>query len=85
MRVTSTEFRADLFQIVERALQGELVEFAHDGRVVRLVPLERTSNQILKFGPRGRKSAAPEPDFRDSDARVRDALRKGRNQVRSGA
>ena len=38
MKVTSTEFRKNLFRIVERAAQGEFVEVAHKGRVVRLVP-----------------------------------------------
>ena len=38
MKVTSTEFRKNLFQIFERALQGELVEVAHKGRLIRLVP-----------------------------------------------
>jgi prevent-host-death family protein len=38
MKVTSTEFRKNLFQIVERVLQGELVEVAHKGRLIRLVP-----------------------------------------------
>ncbi len=43
MTVTTTEFRKDLFRIVERALAGEFVEVAHKGRVVRLVPEERQS------------------------------------------
>ena len=38
MKVTSTEFRKNLFQIIERALQGEFAEVAHKGRLVRLVP-----------------------------------------------
>ena len=38
MKVTSTEFRKNLFRIVERALAGEFVEVAHKGRLVRLVP-----------------------------------------------
>src|SRR5580704_3652623 len=38
VKVTSTEFRKNLFQIVERALQGEFVEVVHKGRFVRLVP-----------------------------------------------
>lgn len=38
MKVTSTEFRKNLFQIVERALRGEFVEVMHKGRLVRLVP-----------------------------------------------
>ena len=43
MKVTSAEFRKNLFQIVERALQGELVEVAHKGQLVRLVPGDRPS------------------------------------------
>jgi prevent-host-death family protein len=43
MKVTSTEFRKNLFQIVERAIQGEFVEVLHKGRVVRLVPGEKAS------------------------------------------
>ena len=38
MKVTTTEFRRNLFQLVERVLQGELVEIMHKGRLVRLVP-----------------------------------------------
>jgi prevent-host-death family protein len=43
MKVTSTEFRKNLFQLVERAIQGEFVEVAHKGRVVRLVPADQPS------------------------------------------
>jgi prevent-host-death family protein len=43
VKVTSTEFRKNLFQIVERALQGEFVEVAHKGRLVRLVPEDKPS------------------------------------------
>ena len=43
MKVTSTEFRKNLFQIVERVLQGELVEVAHKGRLIRLVPENKPS------------------------------------------
>jgi antitoxin (DNA-binding transcriptional repressor) of toxin-antitoxin stability system len=43
MKVTSTAFRKNLFQIVERALQGELVEVAHKGRLIRLVPENKPS------------------------------------------
>ena len=43
MKVTSTEFRKNLFQIVERSLQGEFVEVAHKGRLVRLVPGDKPS------------------------------------------
>lgn len=41
MKITSTEFRKNLFQIVERALHGEFVEVIHKGRFVRLVPGEK--------------------------------------------
>lgn len=43
MKVTSTEFRKNLFQIVDRVLQGEFVEVAHKGRLIRLVPGDRPS------------------------------------------
>ena len=43
MKVTSTEFRKNLFQLVERALRGEFVEVAHKGRLVRLVPGDKPS------------------------------------------
>jgi len=43
VKVTSTEFRKNLFQIVERAIQGEFVEVLHKGRIVRLVPGDRPS------------------------------------------
>ena len=45
MRVTTTEFRKNLFQLVESALRGELIEVTHKGRAVRLVP--RATNQKL--------------------------------------
>ena len=45
MKVTSTEFRKNLFQIVERVLQGELVEVAHKGRLIRLVPEDKPSKR----------------------------------------
>ena len=43
VKITSTDFRKNLFQIVERALQGEFVEVTHKGRLVRLVPGEKPS------------------------------------------
>jgi len=51
VKVTSTEFRKNLFQIVERALQGEFVEVAHKGRVVRLVPGDSPS-KLARLIPR---------------------------------
>jgi prevent-host-death family protein len=48
VRVTSTEFRKDLFQIVERALRGEFIEVVHKGRPVRLVPADKP-NKISRL------------------------------------
>ena len=38
MKVSTTEFRKDLFQIMDRVLKGELVEVIHKGNVIRLTP-----------------------------------------------
>lgn len=38
MEVTISQFRRDLFQIVERAAQGEPVTITHRGRRFRVVP-----------------------------------------------
>jgi len=45
MKFSSTEFRKNLFQIVDRVLQGELVEVAHKGRLIRLVPEDKPSKR----------------------------------------
>lgn len=37
MRVTITEFRKDLFKLVEKVIAGESVEFVHKGATIRLV------------------------------------------------
>ena len=49
MKVTSTEFRKNLFQLFERAVQGELVEVLHKGRLIRLVPEEKAT-KLSRFG-----------------------------------
>ncbi len=51
MQVTSTEFRKNLFQLVERALKGEFVEVVHKGRTVRLVPGDKPS-KMARLIPR---------------------------------
>ncbi len=38
MRVTITKLRRDLFRLVDRALEGESVEFTHKGVVFQIVP-----------------------------------------------
>ena len=43
MKVTITKLRQNLFEIVDRALEGEAVEFTYKGRRVRVVPEEKPS------------------------------------------
>jgi antitoxin (DNA-binding transcriptional repressor) of toxin-antitoxin stability system len=43
MTVTATDFRKNLFQLVERALNGELIEIIHKNRTIRLAPTEPKS------------------------------------------
>jgi antitoxin (DNA-binding transcriptional repressor) of toxin-antitoxin stability system len=43
MAVNITEFRRNLFQLADHALQGEPVEFVHKGIVFKLVPETQTS------------------------------------------
>ena len=43
MKCSTTEFRKNLFQIVDRVLQGELVEVVHKGHLIRLVPEDKPS------------------------------------------
>lgn len=43
MTVTATDFRKHLFQLVERALNGELIEIVHKNRTIRLAPTEPKS------------------------------------------
>ena len=43
MTVTISEFRRSLFQLVEKARNGESVEFTHQGEVFCVVPQKRPS------------------------------------------
>jgi len=43
MTVTASDFRKNLFQLVERALNGERIEITFRSRTVRLTPLEPSS------------------------------------------
>ncbi|MDQ2773869.1 MAG: hypothetical protein M3Y57_02920 [Acidobacteriota bacterium] len=38
MTVTTTEFRKNVFQLLESAINGEAVDVLHKGRTIRLVP-----------------------------------------------
>ena len=53
MKVTITEFRRNLFQLVERVMAGETVEFVHQGTTVRLViPEGSTPSKLDRLTPR---------------------------------
>lgn len=41
--MTTTEFRKNLFTLVDRALKGELIEIIHKGQTIRLVPTNKPS------------------------------------------
>lgn len=43
MRVTITKLRQDIFRLVEKAMQGEALEFTHKGVVFQVVPESRPS------------------------------------------
>lgn len=59
MKVTTTELRKNLFRIVERALNGEFIEVAHKGRLVRLVPDDKPG-KISRLIPRDTIVGSPE-------------------------
>jgi antitoxin (DNA-binding transcriptional repressor) of toxin-antitoxin stability system len=53
MKVTITEFRQNLFKLVERVVAGETVEFVHQGTTVRLVvPEGGTTSKLDRLTPR---------------------------------
>ncbi len=59
VHITSTEFRKNLFRIVERVLHGEFVEVAHKGRLIRLVP-EDKANKMSRLVHRDTIHGTPE-------------------------
>ncbi len=53
MKVTITEFRRNLFELVGRVIAGETVEFVHQGTTVRLVVPERNApSKLDRLTPR---------------------------------
>jgi len=52
MTVTITEFRKNLFKLVERVIAGETVEFSHQGATIRLVVPEGASSKLDRLTPR---------------------------------
>jgi antitoxin (DNA-binding transcriptional repressor) of toxin-antitoxin stability system len=51
MKVTITEFRKDLFNLVEKVLAGESVEFVHRGTTIRLVVPESRKSKLDRLTP----------------------------------
>jgi antitoxin (DNA-binding transcriptional repressor) of toxin-antitoxin stability system len=51
VKVTITEFRNNLFKLVENAIAGETVEFVHQGTTVRLVIPEHSSSRLDRLTP----------------------------------
>jgi antitoxin (DNA-binding transcriptional repressor) of toxin-antitoxin stability system len=52
MKVTITEFRKNLFKLVEKVIAGETVEFVHSGTTIRLVVPESRSSRLDRLTPR---------------------------------
>jgi len=52
VKVTITEFRNNLFKLVEKVIAGESVEFAYQGTTVRLVVPEGRSSKLDRLTPR---------------------------------
>lgn len=52
MKVTITEFRNNLFKLVEKVIAGESVEFVHHGATIRLVIPEGRSSKLDRLTPR---------------------------------
>ncbi len=53
MKVTISEFRQNLFKLVERVIAGETVEFVHNGTTIRLVvPEGSRTSKLDRLTPR---------------------------------
>lgn len=59
MTVTTTDFRKNLFQLIERALNGERIEIVYKNRRIRLTPAEPTS-KLARLAPRDTLNCAPD-------------------------
>ena len=52
MKVTITEFRNNLFKLVEKVIAGESVEFVHRGTTIRLVVPEGRLSKLDRLTQR---------------------------------
>jgi len=83
MTVTVTDFRKNLFQIMDRVLQGEFVEVLHKGSSIRLTSPEPKSklDRLVK-----RKTLLCRPDElekvrRELKKEMRDAMEKDWKEI----
>ena len=75
MTVTATDFRKNLFQLVERALNGELIEIVHKNRKIRLTPTEPIS-KLSRLVRRDTLNCTPEEFDRRLRAQDDEILRE---------
>ena len=61
MPVTITQFRQKLFQLADRALNGETVEFIHKGVIFKVVPATRKS-KLSRLTPENIFPPGVDPD-----------------------
>ena len=72
MKVTITEFRKDLFKLVERVIAGESVEFVHRGTTIRLVVPEGPASKLDRLTPRQiTNTALTEDEHRAAERKLR--------------
>jgi hypothetical protein len=64
VKVTISEFRKNLFQLVNKALNGDVVEVAYNRKTIRLVP-ETQGSKLDKLTP----ARIFNPDFSEKDHR----------------
>jgi len=62
MTVTISDFRKNLFQLVEKALTGDLVEVAYKGRTIRLIA-ETQGSKLDRLTP----AQIANPEFSEAD------------------
>lgn len=75
MKVTISEFRKNLFKLVERVIAGESVEFVHLGTTIRLVVPEGRSSRLDRLTRR----TISNPDMTEKQHRA--AERKMRTEM----
>ena len=51
MEVTITEFRRQIFTLVNQAIEGEDVWFTHKGRRIKIVPEGQASSRLSRITP----------------------------------